>query len=92
MGRYNKKKRMESELAEQEAKRRSGLIRLIGSIAAFIIVARQFFAMEGAEWIESPFVSFGIFAFAVVMAGVAGYGARDYVRARDRINAIYRRL
>ncbi|NGM16429.1 hypothetical protein GMI70_00115 [Eggerthellaceae bacterium zg-893] len=89
-----KKKRLLEQKAELKSKRRSGLIRVIAPIAGFVVAAAIKTAGEasGATWATSSFVNAAFFVGAIVLAGVAGYGSRDYRRATLEIREIEDKL
>ncbi len=88
MGRGAKElRRREAEAGRARAKARSGMARLVAAVAGFAAIAlvRQALLFQGVEAASSPVASIMVFATALVLAGVAGYGARDYARARQTL-------
>lgn len=85
-----KKQRMEAELEELSLKKRSGLIRVIIAVAVFVVVTavKEAAVAQGVELASDMFVNAAFYIMALVLAGVAGYGARDYVRANNQMRDI----
>lgn len=89
-----KKQRMAAELEELSLKKRSGLIRVIIAVAVFVVVTavKETAVAQGVELASDMFVNAAFYIMALVLAGVAGYGARDYVRANNQMRAIQAKL
>ncbi len=80
-----KRKRAEADARRAEERGRRGLARAVAAVAAFIVLAlvRQTLLFQGVEGASSPVASVMVFVTAVVLAAVAGSGARDFARARE---------
>lgn len=94
MGRgSNKKKRIEADIERAQARGRRGLARALAAVAAFVVIAlvRQTLLFQGVEAASTPVASVMVFVTALVLAGVAGYGARDFARARDEVRRLRER-
>ncbi len=89
-----KKKRLLERKAELKSKRRRGFVCVIAPIVGFVVAASIKTAGEasGAAWATSSFVNAAFFVGAVVLAGVAGYGSRNYRRATLEIRDIDNKL
>lgn len=89
-----KKQRMEAELEELSLKKRSGLIRVIIAVAVFVVVTavKEAAVAQGVALASDMFVNAAFYIMALVLAGVAGYGARDYVRANNQMRDIQAKL
>lgn len=89
-----KKQRMEAELEELLLKKRSGLIRVIIAVAVFVVVTavKEAAVAQGVALASDMFVNAAFYIMALVLAGVAGYGARDYVRANNQMRDIKAKL
>lgn len=95
MGRgKNKKQRMAAQLDELELKKRSGLIRVLIAIVVFVVVTavKQVLIMEGVELASHMVANMLFYIMVLVLAGVAGFGARDWSRANNEIKAIRAKL
>ena len=81
-----KGKNAQQQIAELRVKRRAGLIKVIAAIAGLtaLIIVKQNLMMAGVEWASSEPANLGIFLAAVVAAGFAGYGSRDWRRAGQK--------
>lgn len=91
MGRgSSKRKRIEADVERAQARGRRGLIRAVAAVVAFALIAlaRQVLLFQGEPAASTPVASVMVFATAIVLAGVAGYGARDFVRARDEVRRL----
>lgn len=80
----------ELQIAEQELKRRNGIIKIVGGIAAFVIVAILHSWLILSTDGEGDNVLFRgmVYVSAMVCAGFVGYGARDVYRANNAIRDI----
>lgn len=85
-----KGKNRAQRISALEVKQRSGFIQMMGAIGAcvVIIVAKLNLTAIGAEWANSMVVNAVIFISALVLAGVAGYGSRNWYRARKELRAL----
>ena len=95
MGRAsNKKQRLQAQLEECELKKRSGIIRVVASVVFFVVVTaiKQFAIVQGVELASHMVVNMAFYIFVLVLAGVAGFGARDWSRASNEIRAIRAKL
>ena len=95
MGRgKNKKQRMAAQLDELELKKRSGLIRVLIAIVVFVVVTavKQVLIMEGVELASHMVANMLFYIMVLVLAGVAGFGARDWSRANNEIMVIRAKL
>lgn len=91
MGRgVQKKKRIAHEIEALKIKRRNGMMRLIAAIVAFVVVTavKEALVYQGFQLASDIIVNGLFFMFVVVMAGVAGWGSRDYMRANNEIRAL----
>ncbi len=84
------KKNLKAELAEAKLSSRNGLVRLIAAIAAIlvILVGKEILLLNGVEWVTNSGVNLACYAIAVVLACVAGFGARDWSRASKRVKEL----
>lgn len=84
-----KKKRLENEIAQLEIKKRNGLMRGIAAfVGMFVLIAlKTGFTVTGYEWANTQFANMGIFILALVAAGIAGLGMRDWQRSKQAIQA-----
>ncbi len=80
----------ELQIAEQELKRRNGIIKLAGGIGAFIVVAivHSWIILNSGGDADNVFIRAMVYVSAMVCAGFAGYGARDIYRANSAIRDI----
>ncbi len=87
MGRGGKKKNAQAQIAELEIEKRNGMMRAIVAFVglAVLIACKLALAGAGVAWVQTNVANIGIFVIALVAAGVAGLGARDWMRARERI-------
>lgn len=95
MGRAsNKKQRLQAQLEECELKKRSGIVRVIASVVIFVVVTavKQFAIVQGVELASHMVANMAFYIMALVLAGVAGYGARDWMRANNEMRAIQAKL
>lgn len=80
----------ELKIAEEQLKKRNGVIKLVGGIAVFIVVAVLhswvIVSTEGAG--DNMVFRAVVYITAMVCAGFAGYGARDIYRANKAINEV----
>lgn len=85
-----KGKNAEQQIAQLRVKRRAGLIKVLASIAGLtvLIMVKQTLVANGVAWASSEVANIGIFIAAVVAAGFAGYGSRDWRRAGQRIDQL----
>ena len=90
----NKKQRLQAQLEECELKKRSGIIRVVASIVFFVVVTaiKQFAIVPGVALASHMVVNMVFYVFVLVLAGVAGFGARDWSRASNEIRAIQAKL
>lgn len=91
MGRMSKAKRQERNkqlIAEYEIKKRNGIMRVIVAIVAFVVVTaiKQIAITQGVELASDMWVNMVFYVFVLVLAGVAGFGARDYARAKEQLD------
>lgn len=78
-------KGIELQIAELEIKRRNGLLRGIGSIFAFVLVAAAYtwMAYNYPDLEGNMVIRAMIYITAMVLAGTSGYGFRAWYR-RDK--------
>ncbi|WP_165056110.1 MULTISPECIES: hypothetical protein [unclassified Adlercreutzia] len=90
----NKKQRMVAQLDELELKKRSGLIRVLAAIVVFVVVTavKQALIQQGVELASHMVANMLFYLMVLVLAGVAGFGARDWSRASNEISAIRAKL
>lgn len=84
------KERRAQRVQELEAKKRAGLIQVIAAIVIMVvlIIIKTTFSTAGAEWANSQIANMAIFVCALVAAGFAGYGSRQWNRARKELDAL----
>ncbi len=89
MASNKKRQRIENEIAQLEIKKRNGLMRGVAAFVGMvvIIVVKTSLTTAGYEWANTQWVNLGMFVLALVAAGVAGIGMRDWQRARNAIKA-----
>lgn len=80
----------ELRIAEEELKRRNGIIKIAGGIGAFIIVAivHTWLIMNTDGAGDNVLIRGMVYMSAMVCAGFVGYGARDVYRANNAIRGI----
>lgn len=80
----------ELQIAEEELKRRNGIIKLAGGLGAFVVVAvvHTWLIMNTDGAGDNVFIRGMVYMSAMVCAGFAGYGARDIYRANNAIRNI----
>ena len=78
------------QIEELRVKRRSGLIKVIAAVAGLtvLIIVKQNLVAAGVEWASGEVGSYAIFAAALVAAGFAGYGSRDWYKAGQKIEQL----
>lgn len=89
-----KKSALIAEINKLQNTKRRGLLQ---SVIAFVGLAlciwvKLTFQAQGAAWAQSDFASMALFLLALVAAGFAGIGMRNWNRARMRINEIMKKL
>ena len=90
--------RIEAELREYEAelevKKRNGLMRLVGAIIVFVVITavKETLVAQGVAIASDMMVNALFYITALVLAGVAGFGSRDYVRANGQLRAAREKL
>lgn len=90
----NKKAKLQQQIAQLDLKRRNGMMRCIAAIVGFavLIVLKLSLSSSGAAWADTEVANGVFFVMALVAAGIAGIGSRDWKRARDEIAALSQRL
>ncbi len=85
-----KGKSAQQQIAELQLKRRSGLIKVIAAVAGLtvLIIVKQNLTAAGVAWASGEVGSYAIFAAALVAAGFAGYGSRDWYKAGQKIEQL----
>lgn len=92
MSRKGSKRNTQQRIAELEHKKRSGLIRCVASIVLFaIIIALKLSLQPVFVWLNSTAANAAIFILALVAAGFAGIGSRDWTRARRELESLSNR-
>ena len=83
-------KAIEQQIAELELKKRNGIIKIVGAIAAFILIAvvHTWIIMSSNAEADNVFIRGLVYVSAMVCAGFAGYGTRDVYRASNAIRDI----
>ena len=86
----NKKKQLQNQIAQLEIKKRNGLMRAIAAFVglAVIIFVKISLVNAGIEWANSNAANIVIFVLALVAAGIAGFGSRDWSRSRQKIQQL----
>lgn len=86
----NKKKQRENQIAELKIKKRNGLMRAIVAFVglAVCIFIKLSLTNMGFEWANSNVANMIIFVLALVAAGIAGFGSRDWMRSKQKIAQI----
>lgn len=89
MASNKKKQRLKNEIAHLEIKKRNGLMRGIAAFVVMIVLIalKTGFTTAGYEWANTMVANMAIFILAIVAAGIAGVGMRDWQRARLAIRA-----
>lgn len=89
-----KKQRLLEEIAELEVKKRNGLMRLVGAIIVFVVITavKEILVAQGVAIASDMMVNALFYITALVLAGVAGFGSRDYVRANGQLRAAREKL
>ena len=89
-----KKQRLLEEIAEFEVKKRNGLMRLVGAIIVFVVITavKETLVAQGVAIASDMMVNALFYITALVLAGVAGFGSRDYVRANGQLRAAREKL
>ncbi len=90
----NKKAKLQQQIAELDLKRRNGMMRCIAAIVGFavLIVLKLSLSSNGAAWVDTTVANGIFFVMALVAAGIAGIGSRDWRRARMEIAALSQKL
>lgn len=90
----SKKQRVLEEIAELEVKKRNGLMRVLGAIIAFVVITavKESLVAQGVAIASDMFVNALFYITALVLAGVAGFGSRDYMRASNQLRATREKL
>lgn len=89
-----KKSQAQARILELQMKQRNGILI---AVAAFVCVAaviglKLFFQYQlNAAWAGTEFASLGLFIIALIGAGFAGWGTRNWRKARDQIKIIERK-
>lgn len=95
MGRGIKgKARLQQREGELELAKRNGMMRCIAAIICFtvLIIVKLSLVYSGVEWANSMAANAAIFILALVAAGFAGIGTRDWRRAKDELEGIRQKL
>ena len=89
-----KKQRLLEEIAELEVKKRNGLMRLVGAIIVFVVITavKETLVAQGVAIASDMMVNALFYITALVLAGVAGFGSRDYVLATGQLSAAREKL
>ncbi len=90
----NKKQRLLDEIAELEVKKRNGLVRVLAAIIIFVVMTavKQSLVAQGVALASDFFVNALFYITVLVLAGVAGFGSRDYARASNALRDARARL
>ena len=90
----NKKRRQLEQIEQLELKKRSGLVRVLAAIVAFVVVTavKESCVAAGIALASDMFVNIAFYLLALVLAGVAGFGSRDYMRASNAIRDIQAKM
>ena len=91
MGRSAKKQaRIEQQIAELDLARHNGLMRCIASIVCFtvLIIVKLSLTTAGVEWANTVWANGALFVLALVAAGFAGIGSRDWRRAKTEMEGL----
>jgi len=83
-------KGIELQIAELEIKRRNGLLRGVGSIFGFVLVAAAYtwMAVNFPELEGNMVIRAMVYITAMVLAGTSGYGLRAWYRNDKEIKAL----
>ncbi|WP_251213028.1 hypothetical protein [Adlercreutzia murintestinalis] len=95
MGRTSTKKaKLQQQIDELELKKRNGMMRCIVAIVCFIvlIVLKLTLQGSGVEFVNTVQANGVFFVIALVAAGFAGIGSRDWARARREQAALLQKL
>lgn len=95
MGRASKKRaKLQQQAADLELAKRNGMMRCIVAIICFtvLIIVKLSLTYSGVEWANSVQANGAIFILALVAAGFAGIGSRDWKRAKDQLAAVQQKL
>lgn len=84
-----KKRRLQEEIVQLEIKKRNGMMRAAAAFVgmAVLIAIKVGFSLQGAQWANTEIANLVIFLLAIVAAGIAGIGTRDWSRARNELRA-----
>lgn len=94
MSRRISKKKAQAKIAQLEIKKRNGLMRCIAAIVCMVVLiaVKLSFTYAGAEWANSMVANGALFILALVAAGFAGIGSRDWTRARKEIEGLQQQM
>ncbi|WP_165061469.1 MULTISPECIES: hypothetical protein [unclassified Adlercreutzia] len=95
MSRNSKNKaKIKQQIYELKLKKRNGFMRCIAAIVGFavLIVIKISLSSNGVEWASTTVANAIFFIMALVAAGFAGLGSRDWRHARDEILALNQKL
>lgn len=95
MGRASTKKtKIQAQIGELELKKRNGMMRCVVAIVCFVVLIVLKLALQanGVEFVATVQANGVFFVMALVAAGFAGIGSRDWARARREQNALIQRL
>lgn len=89
-----KQRRIQNEIAGLEIKKRNGMVQAILAFVALavLISIKLNLVAQGFEWANSIVANGAIFILALVAAGVAGIGTRNWQRARRAIESLKNQL
>lgn len=90
----NKKAKLQQQIAESDLRRRNGMMRCIAAIVGFavLIILKLSLSGSGVEWVDTMAANATFFVMALVAAGIAGIGSRDWKRAKDEGDALRQKL
>lgn len=89
-----KQRRIQNEIAGLEIKKRNGMVQAILAFVALavLISIKVNLVAQGFEWANSIIANGAIFILALVAAGFAGIGTRNWQRARRAIESLRNQL
>lgn len=90
----NRKRRQLERIEELELKKRGGLVRVVVAVVIFVVVTviKESCIAMGVALASHMVVNVAFYIMALVLAGVAGLGSRDYMRANTEIKGIQEKM
>ncbi len=90
----SKKGHLQAQYQQLQAKRRRGLIIMIGAIVLVVVlmILKTYFTSLGFEWATNSTVNIVFYVFILCMAGVAGYGGRSWSVTGSKMRELAEKL